>query len=268
MGSRCSSRVESSHSAMKRYVNLAKCDLLTCKERLDVLLETQFTELQAEIETDKLKVVHSYRIPIFRGLQNKISSFALSKLHFQYVQSETRTECLGLFSRTFGLPCKHVINQYKREEKPLGLDLIHSQWILNEAGNSNPSTSGNVNCPSTATQNYSSNHSFPVDHSLLEVFEALQENFDQASSSQQAVLRSDLERISTIPIIEPREPDLDLVRKRGRPAGSKNNANKRIRSHFEHVDAEVNGNRCGTCGNRGHNSRKCPNRVIGPAGDN
>jgi histone-lysine N-methyltransferase SETD2 len=70
MGSRCSSRVESSHSAMKRYVNLAKCDLLTCKERLDVLLETQFTELQAEIETDKLKVVHSYRIPIFRGLQN------------------------------------------------------------------------------------------------------------------------------------------------------------------------------------------------------
>ncbi|KAI9908973.1 hypothetical protein PsorP6_015233 [Peronosclerospora sorghi] len=46
---------------------------------------------------------------------------------------------------------------------------------------------------------------------------------------------------------------VQVTRKRGRPAGSKNRANTRDKPAFEYTT----GNKCGNYGKNGHNSRTC-----------
>jgi hypothetical protein len=38
--------------------------------------------------------------------------------------------CLGAFTQTYGLPCKHVLKTYIERSAPIPLDSIHPQWHL------------------------------------------------------------------------------------------------------------------------------------------
>jgi hypothetical protein len=40
------SRAEGLHAVIKKYINLAPCDLLKVQQRLNLMLEAQFTELR------------------------------------------------------------------------------------------------------------------------------------------------------------------------------------------------------------------------------
>lgn len=56
------------------------------------------------------------------------------------------------------------------------------------------------------------------------------------------------------PDVQVQEP-LVVVKKRGRPAGSKNKTSiTKDKSHFEYVEGRM----CGVCGQSKHNSRTCP----------
>jgi hypothetical protein len=79
LGMRVTSRAEGSHAVIKKYINLAKCDLLTVQQRLNLMLEAQFTELRETIEKKKLRVIHAHRQPIFQNLVQKVSKFALAE---------------------------------------------------------------------------------------------------------------------------------------------------------------------------------------------
>jgi hypothetical protein len=57
---RVTSRAEGSHAVIKKYINLAKCDLLKVQQRLNLMLEAQFTELRQFIEKEKLCVIRFY----------------------------------------------------------------------------------------------------------------------------------------------------------------------------------------------------------------
>jgi hypothetical protein len=79
LGIRVTSRAEGSHAVVKKYINLAKCDLLTVQQRLNLMLETQFTELREIIEKEKLRVIHTHRQPIFQNLIHEVSKFAMQE---------------------------------------------------------------------------------------------------------------------------------------------------------------------------------------------
>jgi hypothetical protein len=68
LGMRVTSRVEGSHAVVKKYINLAKCDLLTVHQRLNPMLEARFMELREIIEKEKLPVIHTHRQPRFQNL--------------------------------------------------------------------------------------------------------------------------------------------------------------------------------------------------------
>jgi hypothetical protein len=74
---RVTSRAEGSHAVFKKYINFAKCDLLTVQKRLNPMLEARFTELREIIEKEKLRVIHTHRQPIFQNLVHEVSKFAM-----------------------------------------------------------------------------------------------------------------------------------------------------------------------------------------------
>jgi hypothetical protein len=246
-GSRSTSRGESSHYAIKRYLNLARCDLLLVYKKLNVFLENQFIELRKHIEEDKIKIAHLHRLPVMSRLVNQISNFSLRKIREQHSQSlQDESDCTGLFTKTYGLPCRHTIKEYIQQKKPLELELVHSQWYL---------YTNNTNLQSTSTA------------------DVMLDTIDELTPRRQALADISL-RISTIPegqlptflsrlkdltdqVISTIQEPLFVSKKRGRPVGSKNKSNKRDKGHFEYVEEEFNGRKCGSCGKRGHNSRTC-----------
>jgi hypothetical protein len=74
LGMRVTSHAEGSHDVVKKYINLAKCDLLTVQQRLNLMLEREI------IEKEKLRVIHTHRQPIFQNLVHEMSKFAMQKM--------------------------------------------------------------------------------------------------------------------------------------------------------------------------------------------
>jgi hypothetical protein len=65
-----------------------------------------------------------------------------------------------------------------------------------------------------------------------------------------------LNQVLDTPNVQVQEP-LVVVKKRGKPAGSKNKTSTtRDKSHFEYVE----GRKCGVCGQSRHNSKTCPQK--------
>jgi hypothetical protein len=86
------------------------------------------------------------------------------------------------------------------------------------------------------------------------LYSAIQETLYSVDADQVPVLLQRLEEATSRPLHMLSNPVVSVVRKRGRPPGSKNRANQRDKSRFEYVS----GNQCGNCGVNGHNSRTCP----------
>jgi hypothetical protein len=61
--------------------------------------------------------------------------FALDKLleQFNYAVGghEGSPTCTGMFTNTYGLPCKHEITNYVKNGGKIPLSMIHPQWRLN-----------------------------------------------------------------------------------------------------------------------------------------
>ena len=87
--------------------------------------------------------------------------------------------------------------------------------------------------------------------------DSINNRIDELSGAQQVVFLSRLDSLVSENIPEVQNPVVEEIRTRGRPKGSKNKTVQRDRSHFEHVEAAINGRKCSRCGLGGHNARTC-----------
>ena len=116
-----------------RDLKIANADLLTVFENLENMLEMQFTELNTEMESDKASIPHHHKLDIMEPLLCKISKNALNRIYEQYKESSDLNlgdSCTGAFTRSFGLPCKHVIKEKIQQSEKLQLNDVHPQWHL------------------------------------------------------------------------------------------------------------------------------------------
>lgn len=130
------SRVESSHARLKRYVKRGNCGLYTTVDRIGVMVQTSEIALDAMIA--KARSTHTFqqrREPAFGpGLLTAVSSDALSLVlkQLQYARSHDNytPECSTLFSRSMGIPCAHFLKA-KLQRDPawkLSLSDFHFRW--------------------------------------------------------------------------------------------------------------------------------------------
>jgi len=84
LGSTTTSRGEGNHFVAKRYIKIVNGDLLMVLKSINLMLETQFTELNAAMEAEKCNVSHRHRLNFMKPLVGKISKYALDKFYELY----------------------------------------------------------------------------------------------------------------------------------------------------------------------------------------
>ncbi|KAI9922796.1 hypothetical protein PsorP6_001813 [Peronosclerospora sorghi] len=138
-----------------------------------------------------------------------------------------------MFECTWILPFKHIIARKINSDKGIELSDIDQPWWLEcdsaVADSSDEKAAVELSPQSTA----------------LEIFRKM---LYSAEPSAVPVVKARLEEMAVVMGPQLQNP-VPVTRKRGRPAGSRNKANKRDKSGFDYVE----GRKCVNCGQRGHN---------------
>jgi hypothetical protein len=151
--------------------------------------------------------------------------------------------CTAWFTKSWGLPCHHYICGCLETETSILLQDIHEQWLLDI----NPLAPPSIIAAASPHEPVSPRSSF-VQKMTATIQQVLNNENPWAGS-----LIARLNQVLDTPNVQVQEP-LVVVKKRGRPAGSKNKTSTtKDKSHFEYVE----GCKCGVCGQSGHNSRTC-----------
>ncbi|KAI9912095.1 hypothetical protein PsorP6_009462 [Peronosclerospora sorghi] len=117
---------------LARILGIVNNDLLTVFNKVRLLLDTQLTELNAKIESDKSTLAHRYVVEFMNPLVKKVSEHALDKLleQYNYIDMDDGDECTGLFRASFGVPFRHEIKRRIEENGRFHIRDINRQWYL------------------------------------------------------------------------------------------------------------------------------------------
>ena len=107
-------------------------------ESLDLMLTNQYKQYRTKVAQEQRKVSFDFKPTVFRDLIGRVTPHAMWMIHEQYeiVRKETRDNpmppCTGVYEKTMGLPCKHVIKaRMEQVSGNLGriqLEDIHPHW--------------------------------------------------------------------------------------------------------------------------------------------
>ncbi|XP_058217649.1 uncharacterized protein LOC131328770 [Rhododendron vialii] len=237
-GNRVTSRAEGAHAMLKRYLTVSTGNFHEVREKICLAIENQHNEIKTKIASEKLRVIHKFRIPMFKELVTHVSIFALSELLKQYELSTSSLldPCRSQFSNTMGLPCAHFMQNMRGE--PLLLSDIHPQWRIDIRS---LNMDGGVNTNGSDIE------------SLLKKFHDKYKCMplgQREDSHKQIAQLIDAEIPLTLePTIQPHK---------GRPSGSKkrkgDSSTTRDPSAFEIVEKT---RKCSVCHHVGHNRSTC-----------
>jgi hypothetical protein len=141
-GNRVTSRVESAHSTLKRYLQVSTGDLGNVLEKIHLLLQNQHQEHHAALESARQRIPHDVNIPLFLELIGKITPFALRKILGQHQRLSTLplVQCTNEFTQSMGLPCAHILLDRQYQNDKIHLHDIHPHWYFVRPDPSTPST--------------------------------------------------------------------------------------------------------------------------------
>ncbi|XP_028105524.1 uncharacterized protein LOC114304564 [Camellia sinensis] len=131
-GNVTTNRAESAHAKLKRQLGSCQVSFQASFEKIHSLLELQHTDIKASFEKSLTVVQHQFKPSQFRELRGNVS---ISALEYLLVESK-RANSIGIdveacgcvLCHTHGLPCGHEIADYIRQDRPIPLATIHSQW--------------------------------------------------------------------------------------------------------------------------------------------
>lgn len=59
------SRAEDAHVFLKQYLNVSTGDFRDVKDKISLAIENQYQEIKARVTSEKMRVPHKFRIPLF-----------------------------------------------------------------------------------------------------------------------------------------------------------------------------------------------------------
>ncbi|KAA1071003.1 hypothetical protein PGTUg99_050135 [Puccinia graminis f. sp. tritici] len=126
------SRVESGHAYLKKFIKDSTGDLLSVFGSLSVAVDNQLNSVHESIGKDTTKVLVD--IPnVFIPLIGKISTFAILECQGQFrrLKNLDPTEpCSQTLTKGLGIPCAHKIAEILEEGNGLSPADFHLQWHL------------------------------------------------------------------------------------------------------------------------------------------
>jgi len=102
-GNRTTSRAESQHANLKRYLHSSKTNLDTFVRILDEIVKSQFTSIKSTFETSRIERKNKHKVPILTNLHGIVSHEALDIIMGQ--SKLNPLDCCCQVRTSYGLPC-------------------------------------------------------------------------------------------------------------------------------------------------------------------
>ncbi|KAI3875992.1 hypothetical protein MKX03_026228, partial [Papaver bracteatum] len=132
-GTRTSNRVEGAHSVLKRFLGNSQGGFVECWQQMHKMHESQLITIKAKFQQTLTFIKHEHKIDDFKGLHQHVSQYALNFIiseisRLEKSKSIAENLCGCILHKTHGLPCAHMISEYRHQSKPISLCSIDPQW--------------------------------------------------------------------------------------------------------------------------------------------
>ncbi|XP_038702568.1 uncharacterized protein LOC119999120 [Tripterygium wilfordii] len=158
LGNTSTNRVESSHAKLKKYLsnsvggfvqsfnkivkessklvssvnvfyaNITLYDMVPDK----IVPNIYVVDIKASFEDSLTRVPIRFRIPLYKDLVNMVSTAALEKIEIELASIGSNglsaVDCNHRCLKAFGLPCGHMLTQYRAEGRSIPLNDVHNYW--------------------------------------------------------------------------------------------------------------------------------------------
>ena len=129
------SRCEGIHSLIKDYLNTSQLDLFEAWRSIKLALQNQLAQLQANQAQQRIRTPLELSGSLYGSIRGWVSHEALRKVDFQRKRLQHELpSCTGVFSRSLGLPCAHVLKPLVQQNQHLQLSHFHKHWYLQRSG--------------------------------------------------------------------------------------------------------------------------------------
>ncbi|RDW67294.1 uncharacterized protein DSM5745_09160 [Aspergillus mulundensis] len=130
------SRVESAHRRLKKDLESSQSEPIRVVTLINSIIEAQYTKAQHQHADNTLRPPPRYRHLLFKDIVTKVSTYAMQKvietMNFYLPERLDKPikRCTGSYKRSLGLPCIHQIQEALHDNRSLGLEEFHDQWLL------------------------------------------------------------------------------------------------------------------------------------------
>lgn len=129
------SRCEGIHRLLKSHLKNSQSDLFEAWRIIKLVLSNQLAELEANQAQQHINTPRILSGVLYSNIRGWISHQALRMVEAQRQRLlEEYPPCTGLFTRTLGLPCAHILQPLLVQNQPLQLHHFHSHWHLQRSG--------------------------------------------------------------------------------------------------------------------------------------
>ena len=143
-GIRATSRTESSHAELKRYLKNRLADLRRLYSAIEMMMTQKIKRYEVQLAKEKSERLPKYtRIALLNPLCLRVSSKALELIHQQFnqandyyigrLQRRDLPPCTRGFRRQYGLPCRHEILERLDAVTPLKVEDCDRHWWISLA---------------------------------------------------------------------------------------------------------------------------------------
>ncbi|KAI3963149.1 hypothetical protein MKW92_003874, partial [Papaver armeniacum] len=222
------SRVESAHGTLKLYLGTSQGSFVTCWHSAHQKYENNLVEIEADFEVSATRTMHDFKKqPMLVLLLNNMSHMGLRLLCEELGRVDKHgsdlKRCGCVLYTVNGLPCAHMLYEYKNSHGVIPLISIDPFWMQ-------LSTTPPVRSRTTKEFNE------------LPEIKGIGETWDKTTDSQRIVMQSALRVIWNPKTTYLNEPKVSEVQ-HGRPTKLqqlKNESNRRDLSEFERVEIALN----------------------------
>jgi hypothetical protein len=134
LGNSATSRVEGSHSFLKKHIGAASGDMLVVFERITHALQTQHNTLELDFKRDQIErpVISSHGL--YANIVTRTSRYSIQLISKQAARAKRATSfaplepCTNVFAGIMGLPCAHRIAVLLENNEAISITEIHPFW--------------------------------------------------------------------------------------------------------------------------------------------
>ena len=139
-GTTTTSRAEGCHAKIKRYLQTSRNDLFCFFRLMQTLWNSEHTEHENTKSQGLISRAFNARNTIYDVVTYKIHKYALGQCYKLTSGESDSSPCKGIYTKIYGMPCKHTILERIATATPLEVRDFHPYWWLDRtiAPNPNP----------------------------------------------------------------------------------------------------------------------------------